>query len=70
MLSLKSVGEKFNTCFEIIENGVGTFSGIFDEIVMNQMPSGVFIPPNRLMRVTAELPLLSGMVIRSQARAI
>lgn len=70
VLSLKSVGSKFNTQFEIIENGEGMFSGIIDEIVMNQMPSGVFTPPNRLMRVAAELPLLSGAVIRSNAGTI
>lgn len=70
MLSLASIDDKFNIQFEIIENGTGTFSGIIDEIVQNQAPSFLFVPPRRLLRVPAELPVLTGMVIRSQAGAI
>ena len=70
MLSLASIDDKFNIRFEILENGSGTFSGIIDEIVQNQAPSFTFVPPRRLLRVPAELPVATGMVIQSQAGAI
>jgi hypothetical protein len=70
MLSLASVDDKFNINFEVIENGTGTFGGIIDEIVMNQAPSFVFVVPRRLLRVPAELPIRSAMVIRSEGGAI
>lgn len=67
MLSLASVDDKFHIKFDIVENGIGSFSGIIDEIVQNQAPSFVFIAPRRLLRVPAMLPLNTAMVIRSQA---
>ena len=70
MLSLATISEKFHIQFEILENGEGTFSGIIDEIVMNQAPSFVFVVPRRLLRVPAELPVRSGMVVRSEGGAI
>lgn len=70
MLSLASIDDKFNIRFEIIENGSGTFGGIIDEIVMNQAPSFVFVTPRRLLRVPADLPVRSAMVIRSEGGAI
>ncbi len=70
MLSVASIAEKFNITFEILENGSGTFSGIIDEIVQNQAPSFVFVAPRRLLRVTAELPITTAMVIRSEGGAI
>src|SRR5881628_2299167 len=70
MLSLASVGEKFDIRFEIIENGSGTFSGIIDEVPMNQSASANFSLPRRLLRVTAQLAILAGMVVRSQAGAV
>lgn len=70
MLSLNSIDEKFKIVFEIIENGTGTFHGIIDEIVQNQAPSFVFVPPRRLIRIEAQLPIDTSMVIRSQGGAI
>jgi hypothetical protein len=70
MLSLASIDDKFNIRFEVLENGVGVFSGIIDEIVQNQAPSFIFVPPRRLLRVPAELPVREGMVVRSQGGAI
>lgn len=70
MLSLASIDDKFNILFEVLENGSGIFSGIIDEIVQNQAPSFSFVPPRRLLRISAELPVTTGMVIRSQAGAI
>jgi hypothetical protein len=70
MLSLASIDDKFNIRFEILENGSGVFSGIIDEIVQNQAPSFVFVPPRRLLRVEAELPVETGMVIQSEGGAI
>jgi hypothetical protein len=70
MLSLRNVAERFQTRFEIIENGSGTFSGIINEIVLNNPPAGIFNMPNRIVRVAPNLPLLSGMVIRSEAGTV
>lgn len=70
MLSLQSIDDKFNITFEILENGSGTFKGIIDEIVMNQAPSFVFVPPRRLLRVPATLPLNTSMIVRSQAGTV
>lgn len=70
MLSLASIDDKFNIRFEVIENGSGTFGGIIDEIVQNQAPSFIFVPPRRLLRIPAELPVETGMVIRSEGGAI
>jgi hypothetical protein len=70
MLSAASIDDKFEIQFEVLENGSGTFSGVIDEIVQNQAPSFVFVPPRRLLRVAAELPVQTAMVIRSEGGAI
>jgi hypothetical protein len=70
MLSLASVDEKFKTRFEIIQNGVGVFTGIIDEISQTQVPSYVFSPPRRLLRVDKLLPLSTKMILKTQGGTI
>lgn len=70
MLSLASSDDKFKTSFEIIENGVGVFKGIIDEISQTQVPSYVFSPPRRLLRVDKLLPLTTKMILRTQGGTI
>jgi hypothetical protein len=70
MLSLASTDEKFKTRFEIIENGQGVFAGIIDEISQTQVPSYVFSPPRRLLRVDKLLPLSTKMILRTQGGTI
>lgn len=70
MLSLANVDERFKTHFEIIENGVGTFTGIIDEISQTQVPSYVFSPPRRLLRVDRLLPITTKLIIRTQGGTI
>jgi hypothetical protein len=70
MLSLASVDDKFRTRFEIIQNGAGVFTGIIDEISQTQVPSYVFSPPRRLLRVEKLLPLSTKMILRTQGGTI
>lgn len=70
MLSLGSVDERFKTRFEIIENGSGIFTGIIDEISQTQVPSYVFSPPRRLLRVEKDLPISTTMILRSEGGTV
>ena len=70
MLSLDNADERFKTRFEIIENGSGVFSGIIDEISQTQVPSYVFSPPRRLLRVDKLLPINTRMIVRTQGGTV
>jgi hypothetical protein len=70
MLGFNNIDEKFRTKFEIVENGSGVFTGVIDEISQTQVPSYVFSPPRRLLRVDRRLPLNTTMVLRTNGGTV
>lgn len=70
MLSLENADERFKIKFEVIENGLGTFGGVIDEI--NQVPgsTAVFSAPRRILRVDKLLPINTRMVVRTQGGTV
>jgi hypothetical protein len=65
MVSLTSVGRRFEVPFAVIEGGTGVITAILSETDQNSQPSYVFVQPRHVLRTTAPTALRAGMVIRS-----
>lgn len=69
MVSLKTVGRRFDIPFEVIEGGSGTVMATVSETDQSAQPSYVFVQPRHVLRVVPDSPLVEGMVIRSPSGA-
>lgn len=67
MVSLKTVGERFDIAFKVIEGGQGLVTGILSETDQNAQPAYVFIQPRHVLRTIYPTALKVGMVIESAA---
>ena len=65
MLSLKTVGRRFEVTLKVIEGGTGQVTGVLIETDQTQAPSYVFVPPRRIFRVNTPTVLQLGMVLQS-----
>ena len=67
MVSLKTVGSRFNTHFVVVQNGSGIVFGELSETEQNSQPSYVFVAPRHVMRTRYPTAVKPGMVLRSPA---
>lgn len=65
MPSLQSADDRFGTLLTIIEGGSGQFTGIVTEPGQGEVPSYQFNLPRRLLRVSTDLAITPGLVIRT-----
>lgn len=70
MVSLASVGERFEIPFTVIEGGQGVVSAVLSETNQNEQPSYIFVQPRHVLRATFPTAIRSGMVLRSPAGAV
>lgn len=70
MLSLKTVGRRFETEAEIIAGGSGKVRGIITETDQNQAPSYIFIAPRHIFRTRWPTPVRPGMVMQTEASGL
>jgi len=69
MVSLASVGRRFELPFTVIEGGRGMVMAILSETDQNSQPSYVFVQPRHVLRTPFPTALRAGMVIRSPGGA-
>lgn len=65
MVSLKSVTDRFEITFNLIEGGSGFVRGVLAEAEQNSQPSYVFSPPRLTLRVKTKGLLQPGVTIQS-----
>lgn len=65
MVSLNSVGSRFEIPFTVIEGGSGTVMAILSETDQNAQPSYIFVQPRHVLRATFPTAIKLGMVLRS-----
>jgi hypothetical protein len=65
MVSLASVGRRFELPFQVIEGGRGMIKATLSETDQNSQPSYVFVQPRHVLRTPFPSALRAGMVIRS-----
>lgn len=65
MVSLASVGARFEIPLRVIEGGTGEVRGVLSEAEQTSQPSYVFVQPRHVFRVRLPCALRSGMVVRS-----
>lgn len=65
MVSLASVGKRYEVSFTVVEGGRGVVRGILSETDQNSQPSYVFVKPRHVLRTPAPTSVKSGMVLRS-----
>ena len=70
MVSLASVGRRYEVQFSVVEGGTGIVRGILSETDQASQPSYVFVQPRHVLRTAAATALDSGMVIRSPGGAV
>jgi hypothetical protein len=68
MLSLKTVGKRFETSLKVIAGGSGTVSGIITETDQSQVPSYIFVPPRHIFRMTYPTALKVGQVVETPTK--
>ena len=69
MVSLRSVGARFEIPFTVIEGGRGQVMGILSETDQNAQPSYIFVQPRHVLRATAPTAIKPGMVLQSPSGA-
>lgn len=69
MVSLKTVGKRFDIPFEVIEGGTGFLLGNLSETDQNAQPSYIFVQPRHVFRCPYPTAAKVGMVIRSPSGA-
>jgi hypothetical protein len=67
MVSLKTVGERFEIPLQVIEGGSGTIMGVLSETDQNAQPAYVFVQPRHVLRTAFPTALKIGMVLRTTA---
>lgn len=67
MVSLTSVGRRYEIPFTIVEGGTGIIKGVIAEADQGQIPSFQFIPARQILRTPAQTALKFAMVLRSPA---
>ena len=67
MVSVTSVGARFEIPFQVIEGGSGEFRGVISETEQTSQPSYIFVQPRHVLRVRLPSPVRSGLVVRSPA---
>lgn len=65
MVSLASVGERFEIPFSVVEGGQGLVTGVLSETNQNEQPSYIFVQPRHVLRTTLPSAVRNGMVLRS-----
>jgi len=65
MVSLATVGERFDIAFRVIEGGSGIITGVLSETDQNAQPAYVFVNPRHVLRTVYPTALKIGMVIES-----
>jgi len=65
MVSLVSVGRRFEIPFKVIEGGSGTVMATLSETDQNSQPSYVFVQPRHVLRATTPTAIRPGMVLLS-----
>jgi len=65
MVSLASVGQRYEVSFRVVEGGTGTVMGILSETDQNSQPSYVFVKPRHVLRTRARTAIRAGMVLQS-----
>jgi hypothetical protein len=65
MVSLASVGARFEVALQVIEGGVGEVRGVLSETEQTSQPSYVFVQPRHVLRVRPPSALRAGMVVRT-----
>lgn len=66
MVSLKTVGDRFEIPFRVIEGGSGIVTGILSETDQNAQPSYVFVNPRHVLRTPHPTAVRIGMVVETQ----
>ena len=69
MVSLTSVGRRFEIPFRVVEGGTGIITGILSETEQASQPSYVFVQPRHVMRTMHPTPARPGMVLQSPSGA-
>lgn len=67
MASLKTVGSRFSTLFNVIEGGSGIVRGELTETEQNSQPSYIFVVPRHVLRTPFPTAVKPGMVLRAPA---
>lgn len=70
MVSLKSVGERYEIPFSLVEGGTGIVTGILTETDQNSQPSYIFVQPRHVLRTLAPTAIKNGMVLRSPSGSL
>lgn len=70
MVSLISVGERFDIPFSVIEGGQGLVKGVLSETDQNSQPSYIFVQPRHVLRTLLPTAIRNGMVLRSPSGSI
>lgn len=65
MVSLASVGRRFEVPFRVVEGGSGQLMAVLSETDQNSQPSYVFVQPRHVLRTPFPTALKAGMVIQS-----
>lgn len=66
MVSLKTVGQRFNTRFQVVSGGSGEVRAELTETEQTSQPSYIFVQPRHILRVSYPTLLRPGMVVQSQ----
>ena len=66
-MRIKSFIKKFETEFDVIENGTGKFFGALEDLDLSEGPSVSWVAPRRILKVNPKLHLKARMVIQSKA---
>jgi len=69
MVSLKSVGSRFEIPFTVIEGGSGRVMAVLSETDQNAQPSYIFVQPRHVLRATHPTAIRPGMVLQSPSGA-
>lgn len=70
MVSLASVGERFEIPFTVVEGGQGIVTGILSETDQNAQPSYIFVQPRHVFRTSFPTAVRNGMVLRSPSGSL
>ncbi len=70
MVSLKSVTDRFEIMFRVIQGGDGVVTGLLSETDQNAQPAYIFVQPRHVLRTKFPTALRVGMVIRTQAGSV
>lgn len=69
MVSLKSVGDRFQIMFRVIQGGSGIVTGTLSETDQNAQPAYIFVQPRHVLRTSFPTALRVGMVIQTSANS-